>query len=253
MKKNKFLFFLIFLFLICNSFYCDSDQDNTKNNEGEVESPQQIQTCQEDYNTQQMLFTDSKSIWKTEKVSVCWLNPESYSQSDLDLAKNTIKDSWDKYIDLDFVGWEKCTNTLTQIKILISDERPRSVVGARYYLDHGYQNMQWTMILNFEYKNWSEVCSKNSNQRLACLRRNVMHEFGHAIGFQHEQYRFDTPDWCSKLLDEEDKASSDEYYGDILYGKWDNKSIMNYCSYAHQLSCNDINGAISIYGPENDE
>jgi hypothetical protein len=75
------------------------------------------------------------------------------------------------------------------------------------------------MVLNFTYKKFKPTCAATLE---SCIRPTAVHEFGHALGFVHEQNRSDTPDWCT--------AEDDFDRGTTYLGAWDDKSIMNYCN-----------------------
>jgi len=69
-----------------------------------------------------------------------------------------------------------------------------------------------------------------------------LHEFGHALAFDHEQDRTDTPGWCN--------ANPDTPPGSVPIGAWDGQSIMTttYCNNVNTLSPTDILGVRKYYG-----
>jgi hypothetical protein len=80
-----------------------------------------------------------------------------------------------------------------------------------------------------------------------CVKSTAAHEFGHALGFAHEQNRSDrnTHPECTQPA----QGSN----GNVTFGAFDMQSVMNYCNPVRNaggvLSPTDIGGFQKYYGP----
>ncbi|MDW9354136.1 ATPase [Sinorhizobium meliloti] len=175
--------------------------------------------------------------WRTLEIPVCWENPNSRDIKERQTVRSAIEENWQRYSALTFPGWGKCSDHFTKgIRIRISDERPRTIKLGR--LVSGRRN---GMILNFNFQRWGRDCSQHQE---FCLRALAVHEFGHALGFTHEQNRSDAPDEC--------RGEATGAVGDYNVTRYDPSSVMNYCRSIWNgngnLSALDIQAVQTVYG-----
>lgn len=175
--------------------------------------------------------------WPFNTIFVCWEDVDPAFVKERALVRQAIEESWQRHSGLRFVGdWQKCNDGAQGIRIAVEDSGPHVK-----YLGKFINGVPHGMVLNFTYENWSPVCKTMLD---FCNRAIAVHEFGHAIGFAHEQNRPDTPGECTALPQGTD--------GDKLLTPWDPHSVMNYCNpeYANngQLSAFDIQAVQFIYG-----
>jgi Dual-action HEIGH metallo-peptidase len=179
------------------------------------------------------------AIWQFQgpsNIYVCWENPDTKYATEMELVQKAIADTWQKVSKLEFTGWQKCSVKNHGIRILIDDSGPRTMKLGRQI--DGKPN---GMVLNFTFANWSPSCT---SMRSYCITAIATHEFGHAIGFSHEQNRPDAPGECQDIRQGTN--------GDLLLTPYDPDSVMNYCN-AHwnndgKLSALDIDAVQQLYG-----
>lgn len=172
----------------------------------------------------------------TTYIPVCWENARGYA-TEKRWVREAIGSTWGAVANLNFFGWEACSSNSRGIHIVVEDVRSHSMVG--YRMD-GVPN---GMSLNFIFNDFSrDFCQNN---REYCIKSIAVHEFGHALGFLHEQDRLDSI--CYEGRKTNNEAGSLTPY--------DKDSVMNYCNRKWNndgnLSAYDIEGVRKIYGLKN--
>lgn len=166
------------------------------------------------------LYASWSLLWPRPNatIPVCWENPAPEHAQQRQATRDALAETWERYGRLQFTGWGTCAPRSGGIHIVVDDSHPRSAVG---YLG---PNRPTTMWLNF----YSWCDPRDANYYWTCIKFVSVHEFGHAIGFQHEQDRPDTPQWCK----DQQPGNVNTGSGDWALGDWDPSSIMNYCNKA---------------------
>ncbi len=182
-----------------------------------------------------------ESVWRFEagvekRLPVCW-QTKGYSEGKK-IVRDAVTATWQAASGIRFVGWTDCSNEFTGIAIAITEKGPHTK-GLGNQLDGKTSGME----LNFTFNSWSPSCKDMLEY---CIRTIAVHEFGHALGFAHEQNRPDVAGECAEL-----RQGSD---GTLLLTPYDPESVMNYCNKEYnnngKLSAKDTYAVQALYcGP----
>jgi len=178
--------------------------------------------CSADTESEESLSFAHEELYGGGTTSTFWNGlasvPVCFAADGNDARKTEMReillDTWGRVGKVPFTGFGKCTtaNPANTIRVsFVADTRGRSLIFGPS--SSGATNV--------------EVTSNDTAQR---YRYQVIHEFGHAIGFVHDQNQPANFDSSGNRIFCKETSGGGLQAGGIQYSPVDNASIMSYCA-----------------------
>ena len=211
---------------------------------------------------EELYFLSAFGKWPNGRVPVCYA-PDGNNQALLAEAKTVLADSWGQAANITFVDWGPCVTGCNNpdLPSMVVVHFAAGTRGETSPRGPAPANSGQGRCMPPEYPccptpgvTSVTLISNDTDRFHQRFRYEVIHEFGHALGFAHEQERPDNWQQGTPICNKFDNGTMAQP-GGTYETPFDYASIMDYCSqeqvlggYPTFLSSGDILGVRKVYG-----